>query len=61
MVEYSKHHRITGAGWAYRTNDRCWMIYQDPETGTWYTQSEAILIVQARVPNGSGPRIVDAD
>ena len=55
MVEYNKHQRITDAGWAYRTNDRGWMIYRDPETGTWYTQSEAASIVQARIASGDGP------
>jgi hypothetical protein len=49
VVEYSEHRRITDAGWVYRTKDRGWVIYRDPRTGTWHTQSEAIFIVQAQV------------
>ncbi len=56
MVEYTEHHRITAAGWVYRTNDRGWVIYRDPQTGAWHTHSEAILIVQARNPQTGGAR-----
>ena len=51
-MEYSEHQQITYAGWAYRTNDWGWVIYKDPQTGKWHTNSEAILIVEARVANG---------
>ena len=61
VVEYSGHQQITEAGWVYRMNDRRgWVIYKDPQSGKWHTHSEAIFIVQARVPNRSGPRLVDA-
>jgi hypothetical protein len=54
VLQSSEQHRITNAGWTYRTNDRGWVIYRDPQTGTWHTQPEAISIVQARGPSGSG-------
>ena len=60
MAENGEHQRITDAGWAYRTNDRRgWVIYRDPQTRTWHTQSEAMFILQARVPNGIAPRLTD--
>ena len=43
----TEHHIIVAAGWSYRTNDRGWVIYRDPETGLWHTRSEAIAIVEA--------------
>src|SRR6266852_472730 len=30
-----EHRMLTGAGWSYRTNDRGWIIYRDPQTGRW--------------------------
>ena len=41
----TEHETITAAGWAYRMNDRGWVIYRDPETGTWYTRLDAMAIV----------------
>lgn len=38
----SDHERITAAGWAYRTNERGWMIYQEPYTGRWHARDDAI-------------------
>jgi hypothetical protein len=51
MVDYmanfdSDHWRITAAGWCYRSNDRGWIIYRDPQTGRWHTRAEAIAIVE---------------
>lgn len=60
VVKSSEHQRITNAGWAYRTNERGWVIYKDPQTGKWHTRSEAISMVQARAPNGSGPLVAKA-
>ena len=49
MDEQSDHNRITAEGWAYRTNDRDWAIYLDPQTRLWQTHSQAISIIRARV------------
>jgi hypothetical protein len=38
----SDHETITAAGWAYRTNERGWLIYREPDTGRWHTRDEAI-------------------
>jgi hypothetical protein len=38
------HRMLTGAGWSYRSNDRGWIIYRDPQTGRWYTLSEALSV-----------------
>jgi hypothetical protein len=43
------HGKLTAAGWAYRTNDRGWLIYHDPETGHWHTGSEAIAILEGKI------------
>jgi len=51
MLEYSDHGRVTAAGWAYRTNDRGWVIYRDPQTSAWHPRSESILIIWSRVLN----------
>src|SRR4029453_18959007 len=34
MFECSDHHRITAAGWAYRTTSRGWIIYRKPANRT---------------------------
>jgi hypothetical protein len=44
-----EHHRITAAGWSYRSDSRGWMVYKDPQTRLWHTHSEAISIIQAQV------------
>jgi hypothetical protein len=44
----SDHWRISAAGWRYRTNDRGWIIYCDPQTGRWHMRAEAITIVEAK-------------
>jgi hypothetical protein len=41
----SDHHRITTAGWSYRSNQQGWIIYRDPQTGLWHTRAEALGIV----------------
>jgi hypothetical protein len=48
MAEHSDHHQITSAGWAYRTNDRGWAIYLDPQTRLWQAQSQAMAIIRAQ-------------
>jgi hypothetical protein len=47
MGEQSDHHRITAAGRDHRTDNRGWVIYLDPQTRLWQTQSQAISIIQA--------------
>jgi hypothetical protein len=49
MAEHSDHHRIIAEGWAYRTNDRGWAIYLDPQTRLWQTHSKAISVIRGRV------------
>jgi hypothetical protein len=56
VAEYSEHQRIMAAGWAYRMNERGWVIYRDPQTGTWYPRAEAISVVQAQVSGQDGRR-----
>jgi hypothetical protein len=43
----NEHRVIVDAGWAYRANERGWMIYRDPATGLWHTRSQAIAIIEA--------------
>jgi hypothetical protein len=54
MAECSDHYRITAAGWDYRTNNRGWVIYQDPQTRLWQTHSEAISIIIHAQDSDSG-------
>ena len=42
----NEHQIIVESGWSYRTNDRGWVIYRDPQTGVWHTRSDAIAIVE---------------
>jgi hypothetical protein len=42
----SDHWRIAAAGWSYRTDNRGWIIYRDPQTGLWCTRAEAIEVIQ---------------
>ena len=42
MDAHTDHQKITAAGWAYRTNNRGWLIYREPHTGRWYTRTDAI-------------------
>jgi hypothetical protein len=53
MLDHSDHHRITAAGWAYRTNSRGWINYLNPQTGVWQTHSQAISLIHSQVPNSS--------
>jgi len=46
--DHTEHQRITQSGWAYRMNDRGWVIYRDPQTSLWHTQSEATLVIKAQ-------------
>jgi hypothetical protein len=42
----TEHHTIMAAGWSYRSNDRGWIIYRDPQTGLWHTRPDAIAILE---------------
>jgi hypothetical protein len=55
MLEHDAHREITGAGWAYRTNNRGWVIYRDPRTRLWHTRTDAMSIVEALVSRQVGP------
>jgi hypothetical protein len=52
-----EHRTVTTAGWSYRTNDRGWMIYRDPQTGRWHTQEEALSIVRSAMSVEARPRL----
>jgi hypothetical protein len=41
-----EHKMLTGAGWSYRTNDRGWIIYRDPQTRRWHTLEEAVSVMR---------------
>jgi hypothetical protein len=45
MMVANEHQTILAAGWSYRTNDRGWVIYRDPQTGQWYTRSDALAVL----------------
>jgi len=53
MFDHSDHHRITAAGWAYRTDGRGWINYLNPQTGVWQTHSEAISIIHSQLLNSN--------
>ena len=44
-VTNTEHHAIMSAGWSYRMNDRGWIIYRNPKTGSWHTRLDAIAIL----------------
>ena len=48
---------ISVAGWSYRTNDRGWIIYRDPQTGRWHTCAEAMAIIEAVVSTPATPSL----
>ena len=49
MASYENDHCwIIEAGWAYRANERGWIIYRDPVTGLWHTGAEAAAIIASR-------------
>jgi hypothetical protein len=39
-----EHSKLTRAGWSYRTNDRGWIIYRDPQSGRWHALEDAVSI-----------------
>ncbi len=42
-----EHRMLTGAGWSYRTNDRGWIVYRDPQSRRWHTLEEAMSIARS--------------
>jgi len=44
-----EHRRLTNAGWSYRTSDRGWVIYQNPQAGSWHTLKEALSIMRSAI------------
>jgi hypothetical protein len=46
----SDHHRLTDAGWSYRTNaERGWIVYRDRGTQKWYSRKDALAILDKRL------------
>jgi len=52
-----EHRMLTGAGWSYRTNDRGWIIYRDPQARRWHTLSEALSIVRSPLSVAARPKL----
>ena len=48
---------ISVAGWSYRTNDRGWIIYREPQTGRWHTCAEAMAIIEAVASTPTAPSL----
>ena len=48
------HRKITAAGWSYRTNERGWTIYREPQTGRWYTRAMQSVRLHFRIRAGAG-------
>jgi len=44
----AEHRDLTWAGWSFRSNDRGWIIYRDPQSGRWHTLQEALDIWHRR-------------
>jgi hypothetical protein len=53
----SKHRMLTGAGWSYRTNDRGWIIYHDPQTRRWHTLNGALSVMQSAMSVAAPPKL----
>lgn len=53
----SEHRMLTGAGWSYRSNDRGWIIYRDPQTGRWHTLSEALNFMRSPMRVAAPPKL----
>ena len=49
LTEKSDHQRIMNAGWAYRANERGWIIYRDPQTGFWHTRAQALTMLDSSI------------
>lgn len=42
------HRRLTDAGWTYRMHhSHGWIAYRDGKTGRWYTQKDALAILES--------------
>ena len=52
-----EHGKLTSAGWSYRTNDRGWVIYRDPQTGRWHTLNEALCVMRSAMSVAARPRL----
>lgn len=56
----SDHHKIVAAGWTYRTNERGWTIYREPQTGRWHTRDEAIRKLAPSAEQRTSPLVRSA-
>jgi hypothetical protein len=52
-----EHRMLTGAGWSYRTNDRGWIIYRDPQTGRWHTLNGALSVMRSALSVAAPPKL----
>ncbi len=56
------HARLLEAGWSYRAGGhRDWIIYRDPQTGSWHPPKDAISIQDARSMGPAKRRNGDGD
>jgi len=53
-----EHRMLTGAGWSYRTNDRGWIIYRDPQTRRWHTLNGALSVLRSAMSVAAPPKLV---
>ena len=52
-----EHRMLTGAGWSYRTNDRGWIIYRDPQTQRWHTLNGALSVMRSAMSIPALPKV----
>lgn len=52
-----EHRMLTGAGWSYRTNDRGWIIYRDPQTRRWHTLNSALSVMRSAMRVAAPPKL----
>ena len=52
-----EHRMLTGAGWSYRTNDRGWIIYRDPQTQRWHTLNGALSVMRSAMSVPAPPKL----
>ena len=57
LAQTGEHRMLTGAGWSYRTNDRGWIIYRDPQTQRWHTLNGALSVMRSAMSIPALPKV----
>jgi hypothetical protein len=52
-----EHRMLTGAGWSYRSNERGWIIYRDPQTRRWHTLNGALSVMRSAMSVAARPKL----